>query len=209
MNTENQITTDKLKIINRIIPSFRLFIIELFSVVLGVLLALMLNQWSENRSIEKKVNVALTNIANEMQANTKILEIVHKQNSLIFQDSTETDNSDSSNTFTPAIQLQDTAWNTFLSTGLSTNVEYELLLLLSQVYSIQDVYKSFGNKIVESYLNITALSILLGDESNEDEIDDQIKENLEMVYNAEEPLLELYAEALNKLNTIKIIANNQ
>ena len=168
----------------------------------------MLNQWSENRSIDKKVNVALTNIANEMQANTKILEIVHKQNSLIFQDSTETDNSDSSNTFTPAIQLQDTAWSTFLSTGLSTNVEYELLLVLSQVYSIQDVYKSFGNKVVESYLNITALAILLGDKSNETAIDDQIKENLEMVYNAEEPLLELYSEALNKLEEIQITPNN-
>jgi hypothetical protein len=208
MNTENQTTTNKIKIINRIMPSFRLFFIELFSVVLGVLLALMLNQWSENRSIDKKVNIALSNIASELQANTKILGIVHKQNSLIFQDSTETDDSDSSNTFTPAIQLQDTAWNTFLSTGLSTNVEYELLLVLSQVYSIQDVYKSFGNKVVESYLNITALTILLGDESNETAIDDQIKENLEMVYNAEEPLLELYSEALNKLEEIQILPNN-
>jgi hypothetical protein len=208
MNTENQTTTNKINIIHRIIPSIRLFFIELLSVVLGVLLALMLNQWSENRSIDKKVNIALSNIASELQANTKILGIVHKQNSLIFQDSTETDDSDSSNTFTPAIQLQDTAWNTFLSTGLSTNVEYELLLVLSQVYSIQDVYKSFGNKVVESYLNITALTILLGDESNETAIDDQIKENLEMVYNAEEPLLELYSEALNKLEEIQITPNN-
>jgi hypothetical protein len=208
MNTENQTTTNKIKIINRIMPSFRLFFIELFSVVLGVLLALMLNQWSENRSIDKKVNIALSNIASELQANTKILGIVHKQNSLIFQDSTETDDSDSSNTFTPAIQLQDTAWNTFLSTGLSTNVEYDLLLVLSQVYSIQDVYKSFGNKVVESYLNITALTILLGDESNETAIDDQIKENLEMVYNAEEPLLELYSQALNKFEEIQITPNN-
>ncbi len=208
MNTEDQITTDKLKSLKRFIPSLRLFLIELFSVVLGVLLALMLNQWSENRSIDKKVNLALTNIANEMQANSKILDLVHKQNSLLFQNSTETDNSDSSNTFTPAMQLQDTAWNTFLSTGLSTNVEYELLLLLSQAYSIQDVYKSFGNKVVESYLNITALAILLGDKSNETAIDDQIKENLEMVYNAEEPLLEFYSEALNKLEEIQIIPSN-
>jgi hypothetical protein len=208
MNTANQITKNNLKIINRMIPSFRLFFIELFSVVLGVILALMLSQWSGNRSTEKKVNVALSNIANEIQANTKILEIVHKQNSLLFQDSTEVDSNDSSNTFTPAVQLQDTAWNTFLSTGLSTNVEYKLLLTLSQTYSIQDVYKSFGNKVIESYLTITALTILLGDESKEDEIDDQIKGNLEMVYNAEEPLLELYAEALNKLNAIQITPNN-
>ena len=209
MDSENQIITDKLKTVNRIIPSFRLFLIELFSVVLGVILALMLSQWSENRSIDKKVNIALTNIANEMHANTKLLNIVHKQNSLVFQDSTETDTTENSDTFTPVIQLQDTAWKTFLSTGLSTNIEYELLLSLSQVYSIQDVYKSFGTKIVESYLNITALTILLGDETKEDEIDEQIKENLEMVYNAEEPLLELYAEALIQLNTIQITPNNQ
>jgi hypothetical protein len=189
---------------NKMISSFRLFLIELLSVILGVILALMLNQWSANRSIDKKVNIALSNVANELQANSKVLEIVHKQNALVFQDSIETANDDSNSTFTPAVQLQETAWNTFLSTGLSTNIDYELLLLLSQAYSIQDVYKSFGNKIVESYLNITALSILLGDENSEAEIDDQIKDNLEMVYNAEGPLLELYAEALDKLKTNKI-----
>jgi len=208
MNAENQINTENLKTIKRFIPSLRLFLIELLSVILGVILALMLNQWSANKSIDKKVNIALSNVANELQANSKLLEIIHKQNALVFQDSTETANNDSNNTFTPAIQLQETAWNTFLSTGLSTNIDYELLLLLSQAYSIQDVYKSFGNKIVESYLNITALSILLGDESNDNEIDDQIKDNLEMVYNAEGPLLELYAEVLDKLKTNKIIPNN-
>ncbi|MFC1784810.1 hypothetical protein ACFL0J_04190 [Candidatus Neomarinimicrobiota bacterium] len=208
MNTDNKLAADKQRFTNRMIPSFRLFFIELFSVVLGVILALMLNQWSENRSIDKKVNIALSNVANEIQANSKILKIIHKQNALVFQDSTEMDNNDSNNTFTPAIQLQETAWNTFLSTGLSTNIDYELLLLLSQVYSIQGVYKSFGNKVVESYLNITALSILLGDESNETEIDEQIKNNLEMVFNAEGPLLELYSEALNKLNAIQITPND-
>jgi len=192
----------------RFIHSLRLFTIELFSVIIGVLLALMLNQWSENRDTNKKVNIALTNIASELQENSKILDIVHKQNALVFQDSTEADNNDSNDTFTPAIQMQETAWNTFLSTELSTNIEYELLLLLSQTYSIQDVYKSFGNKVVESYLNITALSILLGDESKDKEIDDQIKSNLEMVYNAEEPLLELYSKALNKLAEIQIHPNN-
>ncbi len=208
MNTENQIITDKLKFTKRIIPSFRLFLIELFSVVIGVILALTLNQWSENRAIDKKVHIALTNIANEIQANAKILEIVHKQNSLVFQDSTLIDSTENSDTYTPAMQLQDTAWNTFLSTGLSTNIEYELLLSLSQVYSIQDVYISFGTKVIESYLNITALTVLLGDETKEDEIDDQIKENLEMIFNVEEPLLELYTEALNNLSTIKIAPNN-
>ena len=181
MNTNNKATQGKQRLTDRMIPSLRLFLIELLSVILGVILALMLNQWSANRSIDKKVNIALSNVANEIKANSELLEIVHKQNALVFQDSTETTNNDSSSTFTPAIQLQETAWNTFLSTGLSTNIDYELLLLLSQAYSIQDVYKSFGNKVVESYLNITALSILLGDESNEDEIDDQIKGNLEMV----------------------------
>jgi hypothetical protein len=154
------------------------------------------------------VAVALNNIANEIQSNTKILDIVHRQNSIIFEDSTQVSDNDTSNTFTPAVQLQDTAWKTFLSAGLSTNVDYELLLLLSQTYSIQDIYKSFGYKVVESYLNITALTVLLGDDDKEDDIDDQIVENLQMVYNAEEPLLELYAEVLNKFDEIQIKPNN-
>jgi len=208
MNTKNKSIPDKQNLTDRMIPSLQLFLIELFSVILGVILALMLNQWSANKSIDKKVNIALSNVANELQANSKLLEIVHKQNALVFQDSTGSANNDSNNTFTPAVQLQETAWNTFLSTGLSTNIDYGLLLLLSQAYSIQDVYKSFGNKVVESYLNITALSILLGDEDSEAEIDDQIKDNLEMVYNAEGPLLELYSEALDKLKTNKITPND-
>ena len=192
----------------RFTSSIKLFTIELFSVILGVLLALMLNQWSENRAIEKKVQIALTNIASELQTNSRLLDIVHKQNTLVFQEGTENANTENNDTFTPAIQVQETAWNTFLATGLSTNIEYELLLLLSQTYSIQEVYKSFGNKVVESYLNITALSILLGDENNENEIDEQIKSNLEIVYSAEEPLLELYSEALKKLEENQILPNN-
>lgn len=192
---------------SRYFSSIRLFIIELFSVIIGVLLALMLNQWNEDRTNQKAVQVALTNVANEIQANQSLLEMVHKQNALVFQDQDASDSSDSSDTFTPVIQLQETAWNALQSAGLLTIVDYDILLMLSQVYSIQGIYKSFGSKVVDSYMNIIAMSVLLGNDSDEEALDNQLKENLRMVYNAEEPLLELYQDALNDFDSRGIRPN--
>jgi hypothetical protein len=91
-------------------PFQRLFI-EFLSIVLGVLLALALNEWRERRSHQSQAKAVLFNIKNELQSNLQALTALHENNVETVKLMSEDRNGDSSEErkFIPGLQLRQTA----------------------------------------------------------------------------------------------------
>lgn len=132
--------------------------LEVFSIVLGVLLALGLSEWADDRQNQALASSALVNIYREIGSNVETLKIIHDNNvqtvdAIGLQPTPE---SDRSRSIIPGLQLGETAWESFLATGLSAHVDYDTLLTLSQLYSIQRVYKQTGTQLSESAMTAIA-----------------------------------------------------
>jgi len=172
-------------------------LVEVFSIVLGVLLALAMNQWRESRSQRAQADTALANIVLEIRSNRELLAQLHDNNAKALHEIGAVSESESEPTsFVPGLQLQDVAWNTLLTTGVSGFVDYQIILGLAESYSIQSVYKDLGRQIIEAELSSAAYSV-----AAETTIDEQRKLRefsgfLELLVAIESQLLASYEEAL-------------
>ena len=167
-------------------------------------LALVVSQWNQDRSEKKIARLGLQNIAGEIVENRKVLRIINDANSSLINQSDDEDASDEDKNFIPGLQLRETAWNVLLSTGASNQVEYGALVTLTELYVIQELYKSFGNRLIDSYMMSSTMQILLGNEATSDDIDKQLRENITLLVNIENMLLSNYDSALEDLNTAGI-----
>ncbi len=185
---------------SRSLPFQRLFL-EFFSIVLGVLLALGLNEWRENRSHQSQANAALLNIKNELQSNLEILTAIHENNTTTIKLMTENQDADSSEErkFIPGLQLRETAWETFLSTNVSNYVDYETVLILSETYSFQDVYKQGGALLTEASMNMAAYAAATGKEVEDSHFKNQFYDYLVMLVQVEDALLKSCQRSIEHL----------
>lgn len=141
--------------------SLRAIALEMVSVVAAVLIALGVSEWNQNRTHQQNVVAALQKITSEMAQNIAILEITLKNNQQIVDNLSDPNQGGQ---YIPALQIQQTAWNTALSTGTSKHMSYDKLYALSKVYSLQEVYKSFSYKLVETMMHTNAMAIALDPE---------------------------------------------
>ena len=139
--------------------------IEVFSIVVGVLLALGVNEFREQRLHRAQAESAMNNIKLEIQSNVDFLTLVHANNTATIDALSEEDKSDleedksdskEERNFIPGLQVDATAWETLLSTGVSNYVEYESILVLSKMYSIQEIYKQTGGQLSAAAMNMDA-----------------------------------------------------
>jgi len=131
--------------------------IEVFSIVLGVLLALAVSEWQESRQLQERTQAALGNVKTELAQNLKLLEIVHENNSSLTQHLAENpDELDQDAQFLPALQISDAAWETLRTTGLAGYVDLDLMVKLSETYSLIDVYRRSGYALVDANLQVLA-----------------------------------------------------
>jgi hypothetical protein len=94
----------------RPLPSLPIVVLEVASIIIGVLLALAVNQWNENRKNENQAHEVLTHIANELQVNKKVIERVHEINEgMLHYLETATADDDSTVNFVPGLQVDDNA----------------------------------------------------------------------------------------------------
>lgn len=176
-------------------------IIEVLSIVLGVLLALGLSEWSEERQHRAQANVALDNILLELESNQTVLTMIHDNNTATvaaMKDASPDD--DPNQNFIPGLQLQETAWEAFLSTGLSNYASYDDVLILSQLYSIQDIYKQTGRQLVEATMQMSAFAVVQAKEVDNKEFQEQFLIYFEMLSAIEEQLLLSYDEVVTELS---------
>ena len=167
---------------------------ETFPIVLGVLLALALSQWNEDRVHRNQAQEAKARIVEEVAMNHRILAIIHENNAKILEEE-----GDQSSTLIPGLQLQETAWSTFLSSGVSAYVSYDELLGFSRLYSIMTIYKQFGLQLVENQMMVQALeSVLVEDGRSVNATSDT---TVELFLALEEQLLELLEDFLADVDT--------
>ena len=173
-------------------------VLEVFSIVLGVLLALGLSEWADDRQNQALAKSAILNIYGEIGSNLETLKIIHENNvqtvdAIGQQPMPE---SDESRSFIPGLQLQETAWEGLLATQLSSYVDYDTLLSLSQLYSIQRVYKETGMQLSQSAMNATAYATAVGTKVDDRHFQEQFIDYFLLLTQIEEQLLSTYQVAL-------------
>jgi|APSaa5957512535_1039671.scaffolds.fasta_scaffold89179_2 hypothetical protein len=183
----NNLSTGKIK----------LAFIEIGSIVLGVLIALGASEWNDNRLAQQRVNEALVNISHEVEVNLKLIIYINENNQKVVkavrESSDEADEADEvSMSFIPGLQIQDTAWRTLIATGLAEHIEYEVLHDISEVYSIQEIYKSIGFQMVQTMFSTTALATALHESGKPELRDDLFIDSMELVVQTETALLSRY-----------------
>lgn len=169
---------------------WRVLLVEFLSVVIGVLIALAVDEWNEDRQNQNKADLALDNIRLELKDNLDILEYLHPNNLAVMSVVFDSVQADTQQNFLPGIQLQETAWQTLMSTGVAAYIPYEELFQVSQIYTIQEIYKRSGNQILDSFVNSRSLFMALEKDLSDEEIFESNRSGLEMMMYLETNLLE-------------------
>ena len=176
--------------------------LEVFSIVLGVLLALALSEWADDREHQRLAQSALLMVTREVSSNSETLTFIHENNVQTVNAITAQSESDpkESRSIIPGMQLQETAWQAFLATGMSGHVKYDTILTLSKMYAIQNVYKQTGMQIVESAMNASAYAAALGTAVDEDHLQDGFIGYFQLLTQIEAQLLSSYRDALDTID---------
>ena len=177
---------------------FQKLLIEVFSIVLGVLLALGVNQWREQKGNETLARAALANVVSELESNLKLLTLINTNNAAALESISEQEG-DEPVVFVPGLQLQETAWGSLLSTGVSAYVDYSTILKISETYAIQDVYKGLGAQVTQAEMTATAYSVAAGTVVDDQVLKSEFLGYFELLVEIERQLLESYGSALESL----------
>ena len=183
--------------------SLKTILIEVFSIVLGVMLALGVSEWQQEREYAQLADTALANVARELESNLEVLTRIHENNAetiRLSEAGTDDENATSEDRqFIPGVQMRSTAWDTLLSSGLANHIDYRLLLSLSEIYSGQGIYRQMGLQIVEASMSMAAIATVNRTEIDNALFREQFGNYFNMLLQMEEALLEGYEETLASL----------
>ena len=145
--------------------------LEVFSIVLGVLLALAVSEWQEDKHNRERTAAALLSVRAELEGNLRVLGIVHRNNvALVDRLAEPADGLSQDDLFLPALQISDSAWTTLNTTGLANFVDLDLMESLSETYSMMEVYRRAGYSLVEANMTVLATATAAG--QNVEKIDE-------------------------------------
>jgi hypothetical protein len=190
---------------NNKIQMLRPVLTEVLSIVIGVLLALAVNEWNEDRIQTARADEAIQNILHEIESNIKLMEIVNTNNKTVVEllknENAEVPDGSGNQQFLPGLQIQDTAWKTLQSTGVSQVIEYSTLYTLSNVYSLQEIYKNLGYNLIQNFANHRILlSVKKDNESNF--IDNKVfTTDMALIVSVESALLDHYKKIIKQLKS--------
>jgi hypothetical protein len=175
--------------------------LEVFSIVLGVLLALGVSEWQEKRNNTERAGVAVANVRAELESNLKLLETIHPNNAQVVEsiNSGEEDSQDE-NAFIPGVQIRSSAWQTLGSTGLVNFVDYEMLIELSQLYSMIDVYRTTSYTFISSNMNMAATATALGTAVDNKRFSQNFSTYFQTMVQIEEILIGAHKNAIRKID---------
>ena len=184
--------------------SIKKTLLEIFSIVLAVLLALGVSEWQEDRRESELAAIALENVRIELESNRTALETIHRNNTKTIEaakldDESAQDGEDRQ--FIPGIQVSSAAWSAFLSAGISNYIDYDLVVALSNAYAIQGVYKQTGLSLVEASMSISAMATVQKVDVDSQSFQEQFMSYFEMILRMEASLLEGYGDVLVLIDT--------
>ncbi len=179
-------------------------LLEVGSIVLGVLLALGVSEWQQEREKAEFAATALMNVANELEANQALLQQIHGNNAETIATATaaaeeESEEATEALQFIPGVQVRSNAWEALLSSGAANHIGYELLLELSETYSLQSVYRQTGLQLVETSMNMAAMATVNGTDIDNQQFLRQFNTYFNMMLLMEEALLADYQTTLATL----------
>ena len=157
-----------------------------------------MNQWREQKGNEALARIALANVSSELESNLKLLTLINANNAATLASISDQEG-DEQAVFVPGLQLQQIAWESLLSTGVSTYVEYSTILMISETYSIQDVYKGLGAQVTQAEMAATAHSVAVGTAVDDRVLLAEFFGYFELLVEIERQLLESYESALKGL----------
>jgi hypothetical protein len=149
------------RVFHRIRAKLPELVIESVSVVLAVLLALVANEWRQNRANRKLADRALIGIEQELRSNLQALEgntpnheeMLRQLESGI--DMLRRNEQDFSVDATLLVSTQSaSAWQTAQLTGAVNHMDYAVVVRLSELYSLQSFYSEVQSRLVEEYLDM-------------------------------------------------------
>ena len=172
--------------------------VEFISIVAGVLIALAVDEWNEDRQNQNRATNAIENVSSELQENLKILNIIHPNNVAVMSALFDSTEGDANQNFLPGVQLQETAWQTMINTGVSAYIPYDDLYEIGAIYKMIEIYKRSGNQVMDSFTESRGLFLALDKTLADVEIFVANRAGLEVMMYLETSLLEELPKYLEK-----------
>jgi hypothetical protein len=177
-------------------------VLEVFSIVLGVLLALAVSQWQEKRSNHERAGMALANVRAELQANLQLLEYIYPNNARVIEGIAKEQSDDNEDeTVIPGVQMRSSAWQTLSTTGLANYIEYDILIELSQLYSMIDVYRQTAYSFISSTMNLAAVVTALDSSVDNERFSKNFLAYFQMLVQIESTLIEAHQKAIESIDS--------
>lgn len=145
--------------------------------------------------------MALANIRAELQSNLDLLEIIYPNNKRIVESiaSGQVENPEDA-TVIPGVQMRSSAWQTLSSTGLSNFVEYDLLIELSQLYAMIDVYKQTAYGFINANMSLAATATALDRTVDNDRLSENFMGFFQMLIQIEAALIKAHEDAMRSVD---------
>lgn len=175
--------------------------LEFISIFTGVLLAFAVSEWQESQNKADAAKYALNSVYYEVKSNLEAVKQLHENNLDYISHAEKTSHQEKSSDglgqkkFTPGIQLLETSWKIAQSKELANYIDYRALSSLYEVYSLLEVYKESGQKLIESSLTLTALITALGKEEEEINFEKNYLDYLKMMVDFEKQLIMKFENA--------------
>jgi hypothetical protein len=175
--------------------------LEVFSIVLGVLLALAVSEWQEQRNNEARAGMALANVRAELQSNLDLLNIIYPNNSRVVESLSSDLESDTENeTVVPGVQLRSSAWQTLTTTGLSNYLDYDLVIKLSQLYAMIEVYRQTAYSFINANMSMAATATALGSSIDNNLFSRNFLSYFQMLVQIETALIDAHQKVITSID---------
>ena len=186
---------------------FKYAIGEMLLVVVGILIALGINNWNDQKKIQADVRSNLERIENEILSNQKRIDRVFDYH-LMVRDSIKQihlpDNlADAKGKMGfwrghQIFRLQDAAFQTAIQSGINQNIDIDLLEKLNSLYSTQTFYNDLSKSVTQGLYNLDFTTI-----EGYSQIKNLITMTMEDVYYLELELKEAFSVCLTEISELK------
>jgi len=187
---------------------FKYAIGEIILVVIGILLAVQINNWNENRKTQNTVNTTITLLKDEINTNLKSINSVTEYHIMVRDTIDKLEKPRSTNELPKTMsfwegmrapRLQNAAFQTTIQSGVSKEFNPQLLKALNKLYAYQDSY----NEYTASSLQILNNSDF-NDLNNFDKITSSMGVTMSDLYYSEYELTIMFKECLAEIDAITI-----
>lgn len=191
---------------NKTSKYFKYAIGEIVLVVIGILIALQINNWNENKKIKKAVITTISLLKDEIQTNKGKINNVRNYHIMIrdtlqkieipkTQDGIKNTLGFWRGMRTP--RLQNAAFQTSIQSGIGRNLNPVLLKALNNLYAYQDSYNDFTSQSAQIFFNTD-----FTDFKNFGKTMASVQMVMNDLYYYEKGLLESYENGLKQIDSI-------